>query len=70
MGERQTCPRCGAECVRDEVDIGIGVMCGPWGCGDCGWSEYPEYDRSNPDRQPGLDERGGLTPVQSPATTK
>ena len=56
--------------MRDEVDIGIGVMCGPWGCGDCGWSEYPEYDRSNPDRQPGLDERGGLTPVQSPATTK
>ena len=36
------CPKCGAPCDRDEVDIGVGVQCGPWGCYDCGWPEsYP-----------------------------
>lgn len=34
------CPQCGEECDRDSVDIGIGVMNGPWGCYSCGWSEY------------------------------
>ena len=33
------CPRCGAECDRDEVDIGVGVQGGPWGCPDCHWIE-------------------------------
>lgn len=33
------CPECGAPCDRDEVDIGVGVQCGPWGCYDCGWTE-------------------------------
>lgn len=33
------CPECGAPCDRDEVDIGVGVQCGPWGCFDCGWTE-------------------------------
>ena len=25
------CPKCGAECDRDEVDIGVGIQIGPWG---------------------------------------
>lgn len=34
------CPKCGSDHVdRDEVDIGVGTQCGPWGCFDCGWVE-------------------------------
>ena len=33
------CPSCGDECIRDEVDIGVGMMCGPPYCRGCGWSE-------------------------------
>lgn len=50
-----TCPQCGSTSVdRDEVDIGVGVQCGPWGCFDCGWVEsYPiveqiEYTEPSP----------------------
>jgi hypothetical protein len=39
------CPKCGEECDRDEVDVGVGVIYGPYGCG-CGWSEDPNYDYS------------------------
>ena len=39
------CPKCQTECDRDEVDIGVCVVNGPWGCHRCGWSEY--YDLSN-----------------------
>ena len=41
-----TCPICGDNCMRDEVDIGVGTIYGPFGC-PCGWSESAEYDRSN-----------------------
>ena len=35
-----TCPNCGSDHVdRDEVDIGVGTQCGPYGCFDCGWVE-------------------------------
>lgn len=46
MSGRLDCPKCGEECWRDEVDIDVGVMYGPWGCPECGWSERTEYDRS------------------------
>lgn len=46
MNERFQCPKCGEECWRDEVDIGVGVIHGPHGCPGCGWSELEEYDRS------------------------
>ena len=39
------CPKCGEECDRESVDVGVGVICGPLGC-YCGWSEDPQYDRS------------------------
>jgi len=62
------CPKCGHECMRDDVDVGVGVIYGPWGC-YCGWSEDPRYDASDgpsseqvahPDHL--VDSRGGLTP--------
>ena len=40
-----TCPSCGSQCHREEADVGIGIMHGPWGCPECGWSESPEYDQ-------------------------
>jgi hypothetical protein len=37
------CPRCGSHCDRDEADVGVGIIYGPYGCG-CGWSEDDKYD--------------------------
>lgn len=51
------CPKCKAECHRDEVDIGVGVIHGPYGCPNCAWSESDEYDLSS-GKTP-LDEKGG-----------
>lgn len=60
------CPKCGEECCRDEADVGVGVIYGPWGC-MCGWSEDPQFDSSggpspaqqeNPDWL--VDSRGGM----------
>jgi hypothetical protein len=48
--ERYDCDKCGEECNRDEVDVGVGVITGPWGCPGCGWSEDEAYDLTNPDR--------------------
>ena len=57
-GEKMTCPKCGNDdCWRDSVDVGVGVIFGPWGCPMCGWSESEEYDLSD-GRSP-LDEKGG-----------
>lgn len=59
MSDLRNCPKCGEECDRQSVDVGIGIIYGPWGCSNCGWSEHPEYDSSegespaqkaNPDR--------------------
>lgn len=41
------CPKCGEECWRDDVDVGVGIIYGPYGCPGCGWSEDREYDHSN-----------------------
>jgi hypothetical protein len=32
------CPFCDQECVREEVDIGVGTLNGPWRCDHCGWA--------------------------------
>lgn len=43
MDDPKKCPECGSEhCSRDEADVGVGVIYGPWRCGDCGWSEPVE----------------------------
>jgi hypothetical protein len=41
-GREMKCPRCDAELDYDEVDIGVGTMCGNYSCPNCGWS--PEDD--------------------------
>ena len=45
------CPKCGAPCERVEVDIGVGVECGPWHCTDasCCWSEDDGIEAFKPD---------------------
>lgn len=51
------CPKCGDNCMRDEVDIGVGTIYGPFGC-QCGWSESEEYDRSNGESPANIAEAG------------
>ena len=51
------CPKCNEECERDSVDIGVGIIHGPYGCPCCGWSEDSDYDLSG-DKE-ALDEKGG-----------
>jgi len=43
MVEEPICPRCGERCGREEADVGVGIIYGPYGCG-CGWSEDEYYD--------------------------
>jgi hypothetical protein len=61
------CPKCGSkDLYRDSVDVGIGIMYGPYGCDECGWSSDPKYDLSEePKIDPSgyiVDQWGGLTP--------
>lgn len=59
MTDTKQCPNCGnPECHRDDVDVGVGIIYGPWGCPQCGWSEHPDYDRSK--GQDPMDEKGGV----------
>lgn len=51
------CQKCGTVCERDSVDIGVGVMHGPYGCPNCRWSEAEEFDLS--DGRDAHDEHGG-----------
>ena len=63
--EQMFCPKCGSECDRDVVNVGVGFYFGPFGCA-CGWSEYAEYDISDgPKIVDGLilDQYGGGTPI-------
>jgi hypothetical protein len=46
MDQLMNCPKCNCECWRDSCDVGVGIIYGPWGCPECGWSEDSEYDRS------------------------
>ena len=50
-----TCPKCGSECERDEVDNGVGMeACGPWGCPECHWVEKrPAFADDEPSPSPG-----------------
>lgn len=54
-GARCNCPHCATPCDRESVDIGVGVLHGPWGCSNCGWSEFPEYDSRDGIRRSGED---------------
>lgn len=67
------CPNCDqTDLRRDSVDNGIAVQYGPYGC-ECGWSEWPEYDRTSGTCEaqrdhPGgvVDQWGGVTPSSKP----
>lgn len=64
------CPKCKGACHRDSVDIGVGVIHGPFGCEECGWSENEKYDLStgkNPVDEKGgaIDQYGGYHPLGS-----
>jgi hypothetical protein len=59
------CPKCGRWCTRDEVDVQVGVLHGPWGC-FCGWSQDAEYDLTTgpkfTENGGRIDQWGGVTP--------
>lgn len=64
------CPNCADDCYRDEADVGVGIIYGPWGCPSCGWSESDAYNRlivsPGPDAKGGwTDQFGGYHPVGS-----
>lgn len=67
------CPNCGEACGRDEVDIGVGVLFGPWGCSFCGWSEDDKYNQilgngGFQDDGAYHDPQGGHWPATNPVT--
>lgn len=41
------CAKCNEPCDQESVDIGVGIIYGPWGCSWCGWSSDSDYDRSS-----------------------
>jgi hypothetical protein len=64
--EAGTCPNCGAEDLwRDSVDVGVGVIYGPYGC-PCGWSESDEYNQLADDAEVRTDPWGGVYPKANP----
>jgi hypothetical protein len=40
-----SCPECNEDLDRIEVDIGVGIEYGPYGCPSCGWSADTVYNR-------------------------
>jgi len=52
------CPKCKTECMRDDVDVAVGTIYGPWGCPKCRWSEDDLYDLSA--GQSRIDESGWI----------
>jgi hypothetical protein len=67
----EACPKCGGDTHQDSADIGVGVIYGPRGCVECGWSESEEYDMTieanrKPDSKGGYkDQFGGYHPAGS-----
>ncbi len=63
------CAACGEETWQESVDVGVGVIYGPAGCPNCGWSEDPDYDLSTSDgiKEDGsaVDQFGGIYPKDS-----
>jgi hypothetical protein len=37
------CPECGAECWREEVDVGVGIITSDWMCTECKWDEVQGF---------------------------
>lgn len=66
MSDQFHCPKCGTECWRESADVGVGVIYGPWGCPQCGWSDAEEFDISDGPKTTEhggrIDQFGGVTP--------
>lgn len=61
--EKMDCPNCGQKNLgREEADVGIGIMYGPFGCG-CGWSEWPEYNQLTGEAVERSDQWGLIDPI-------
>lgn len=43
----ESCPKCSSPVWIESVDVEVGILHGPYGCPECGWSEWEEYDISN-----------------------
>ena len=62
-----TCPNCkDCDIWRESVDVGVGIIYGPYGCENCGWSESGEYNlatgtKTSADGSP-VDQFGGVYP--------
>jgi len=50
------CPECGSSCDRDEVDVGVGVICSAWVCSGCGWDEDQAFPMTQDDWQKYMNE--------------
>lgn len=60
------CPNCGAEDLyRDEVDVGVGIIYGPYGC-PRGWSEWSQYNQLDGGAEVRTDPWGGVYPAGNP----
>jgi hypothetical protein len=72
-GGMMLCPKCGnPDTYRESADVGVGVIYGPYGCPECGWSEWPQYDRSegpSPEQKDNpewyVDQWGGMQRVEA-----
>jgi hypothetical protein len=58
------CHACGDQAWRESVDVGVGVIYGPWGC-YCGWSEWPEYNQLRSDVKKHTDQFGFYYPREA-----
>lgn len=67
--QEQPCGNCGStDTSREHVDVGIGIVWGPWGCPECGWSEDPHYSQlDGPTSEGGkrTDQYGWLYPAET-----
>lgn len=37
------CPECGKPCWRNEIDVGVGIVCDEWKCTECAWDESQAF---------------------------
>jgi hypothetical protein len=63
MEDAMECEECGDDCYRESVDVGVGIIYGPWGCPSCGWSESSIY--AHPQHK-GFDQYGSYHPMLDP----
>lgn len=43
------CPECGAECWRNEIHNGVGIVHDEWKCIECDWTEDDGFPLSDKD---------------------